>query len=81
MLATANLSFHESTGEQIARCLSIVLTLLSLGCDNPPDPQQVLKSSQKSIAEVEKQLELSRKSTAAAQKTFDESTKSSKAGS
>ncbi len=58
------------------RCFPIVLLLLFAGCDNSPDPQQVLESSRKSTAEVEKQLELIRKSTSEAQKTFDNSLKS-----
>lgn len=50
-----------------------------MGCDNSPDPQQVLESSRKTTAEVAKQLELTRKSTAEAQKTFDASLKSPEA--
>jgi hypothetical protein len=63
----------------MARYCAAVLVFLLLGCDNSPDPQQVLKSSRKTSAEVEKQLELTRKSTAEAQKTFDASVKSPKA--
>ncbi len=54
----------------------VILLLLFIGCDNSPDPQQVIESSRKSAAEVQKQLELIRKSTAEAQKTLDESQKS-----
>lgn len=58
------------------RCCPVVLLLLFTGCDNSRDPQQVLESSRKSTAEVEKQLELIRQSTAEAQKKFDDSLKS-----
>ena len=63
----------------MARCFPAILVLLFLGCDNSPDPQQVIESSRKTMAEVEKQLELTRKSTAEAQKKFDESMKSHEA--
>lgn len=63
----------------MARCFPAILVLLFLGCDNSPDPQQVIESSRKTTAEVEKQLELTRKSTAEAQKKFDESMKSHEA--
>ena len=52
----------------MARCFPAILVLIFLGCDNSPDPQQVIESSRKATAEVEKQLELTRKSTAEAQK-------------
>ena len=58
------------------RCFPVVLLLLFTGCDNSPDPQQVLESSRKSTAEIEDQLELVRESTTEAQKTFDDSLKS-----
>ena len=58
------------------RGFPVILLLLFIGCDNSPDPQQVIESSRKSTAEVQKQLELIRKSTAEAQKTLDESQKS-----
>ena len=66
----------KQAGKEMHRCFPIVLLLLFAGCDNSPDPQQVLESSRKSTAEVEKQLELIRKSTSEAQKTFDNSLKS-----
>ncbi len=59
----------------MARCFPAILVLFFLGCDKSPDPQQVLETGRKSLAEVEKQLELTRKSTAEAQKKFDESMK------
>ncbi len=42
----------------MARCFPAILVLIFLGCDNSPDPQQVIESSRKATAEVEKQLEL-----------------------
>ena len=63
----------------MARCFPAILVLFFLGCDNSPDPQQVIESSRKTTAAVEKQLELTRKSTAEAQKKFDESLKSPEA--
>lgn len=63
----------------MARCFPTILVLFFLGCDNSPDPQQVIESGRKTMAEVDKQLELTRKSTAEAQKKFDESLKSPEA--
>ncbi len=63
----------------MARCFPAILVLFFLGCDNSPDPQQVIESSRKTTAEVEKKLELIRKSPAEAQKKFDESLKSPEA--
>ena len=63
----------------MARYFPAILVLFFLGCDNSPDPQQILESSRKTTAEVEKQLELTRKSTSGAQKRFDESLKSPEA--
>lgn len=60
----------------MVRFFYVITVLFFMGCDGSPDPEEVLESSRKTTAEVEKQLELTRKSTAEAQKTFDESLKS-----